>query len=105
MFLETFWRHGFAKEHYISQDEFESITTEALQFISGLEFTLTQGLPQEKLAMLRQYIEKIQINKPKGQIKMLIHEVSTGNLQTTAEIIISKLLFFFGTATIGTILF
>ena len=60
-----------------------------MQFISGLEFTLTQGLPQEKLATLRQCIEKIHISKPNNEIKMLIREVPTGNLQITAKIIIS----------------
>ena len=67
------------------QGEFESIITEAMQFISGLEFTLTQGLPQEKLAALRQCIEKIYINKPNGHIKILVREVPTGNLQAVQE--------------------
>ncbi len=53
-----------------------------MQFISGLELTLTQGLPQEKLATLRQCIEKIHINKPHGQIKIQIREAGVGNLQT-----------------------
>ena len=71
------------------QGEFESIITEAMQYISGLEFTLTQGLPQEKLAALRQCIEKIYINKYNGRIKMQIREVPTGNMKTTQEIITS----------------
>ena len=57
---------------YILQDEFESIITEAMQFISGPEFTLTQGLPQEKLAALQQCIEKIHINMPGNEAKILI---------------------------------
>ena len=75
MFLETFWRHGFAKEYNILQDEFESIIPKTMQFISGLKFTLTQGLLQEKLVTLRQCIEKIYINRPDGQIKMLVRKV------------------------------
>ena len=58
----------------------------ALQFISGLDFTLTQGLPQEKLATLRQCIEKIHINKPANEIKIQICEVPTGNLQVIKEL-------------------
>ena len=53
--------------------------TEAMQFVSGLEFTLTQDLPQEKLAALRQCIEKIHINKSINEIKLLIREVPTGS--------------------------
>ena len=52
-----------------------------MQFISGLEFMLTEGLPQEKLAVLRQCIERIYINKPGKEIKMLICDVAVGNLQ------------------------
>ena len=67
------------------QGEFESIITEAMQFISGIEFTLTEILPQEKLAILRQCIEKIYINKSGNEIKILIREVPTGNLQAVQE--------------------
>ncbi len=74
----------------MSQDEIKALVTEALQFISRLEFTLTQGLPQEKLAALRQCIEKIYINKPNNEIKIQIREVPTGNLQMTEEIIVPR---------------
>jgi hypothetical protein len=67
------------------QGEFELIITEAMQFISGLEFTMTQGLPQEKLAALRQCVEKIHINKSGNEVKMQIREISTGNLQAVQE--------------------
>lgn len=69
----------------VSQDEIESLVNEAMKFISGLEFILTQGLPQEKLAALRQCIEKIRINKPKDEIKLEIREVPTGNLLEAQE--------------------
>ena len=58
-----------------------------MQFISGLEFTLTEGLPQEKLATLRQCIDKIHINKPGKEIKIQLREVPVGNLQRTEEIV------------------
>ena len=47
-----------------SQAEINSIVTDALQFISGLKFTLNQDLPQEKLCALRQCVERILIDKP-----------------------------------------
>ncbi len=57
-----------------------------MQFISGLEFTLTEGLPQEKLVALRQCIERILINKPANEIKILIREVPAGNLRKVQEL-------------------
>ncbi len=47
------------------------MVNEAIKFTSGLEFILTQGLPQEKLIALRQCIEKVYINKPDHQIKKI----------------------------------
>ncbi len=73
----------------MSQDEIKALVTEAMQFISGLEFTLTQGLPQEKLAVLRQCVEKIHLKKPDNEIKMQIRKVPVSNLQMTEEIIVS----------------
>ena len=73
----------------LSQAEIDNIVTDSIQFLSGLEFTLHQGLPQEKLVALRQCIEKIQVNKPAGEIKLAIRLVSAGNLQATQELKIS----------------
>jgi len=70
----------------LSQTEIDGIVTDSMQFLSGLEFTLRQGLPQEKLAALRQCIEKIWINKPAGEIKLAIRTVPVGNLQVTQEL-------------------
>jgi len=70
----------------LSQAEIDSIVTEAMQFLSGLDFTLGQGLPQEKLIVLRQCIEKIFVNKSKGTINMKICRVPAGNLQATVEL-------------------
>ena len=58
---------------------------EAMRFISGLEFTLREGLPQEKLVALRQCVEKIWINKPAGTLKLAIRQVPAGNLQAIQE--------------------
>jgi len=70
----------------LSQAEIDNIASDSMQFLSGLEFTLRQGLPQEKLVALRQCIEKIWVNKPAGEIKLAIRLVSAGNLQATQEL-------------------
>ncbi len=69
----------------LSQAEIDSIVTDSMQFLSGLEFTLRQGLPQEKLVALRQCIEQFWIDKPAGTIKLAIRLVPVGNLQATQE--------------------
>ena len=70
----------------LSQAEINSIVTDSMQFLSSLEFTLRQGLLQEKLVALRQCIEKIWVNKPAGKIKLAIYLVPAGNLQATEEL-------------------
>ncbi len=73
----------------LSQAEIAGIVNDAMEFISGLEFTLHQGLPQTKLTALRQCIEKTWVNKPAGEIKLAIFRVSAGNLQATEEFTVS----------------
>ena len=70
----------------LSQAEIDGIATDSMQFLSGLEFMLCEGLPQEKLVALRQCIEKIWVNKPAREIKLAIRLVPTGNLQATKEV-------------------
>jgi hypothetical protein len=57
-----------------------------MQFLAGLEFTLHNGLSQEKLTALRQCVEKISINKPAGEITLAIRRVPVGNLLATKDI-------------------
>ena len=71
---------------YLSQAEINNIITDAIQFLSGLEYTLRQGLPHTKLVALRQCIERVLINKPAGILKLSIRLVPTGNLQATQEV-------------------
>ena len=73
----------------LSQADIKNIVADAIRFISGLEFTLHQGLPQEKLVALRQCIEKIWVNKPAGEIKMAIRTVPGGNLEVSQELKVS----------------
>jgi len=61
------------------------MVAEAMQFLSSLEFTLREGLAQEKLVALRRCIEKISINKPAGTVKLTLRSVPAGNLEGTEE--------------------
>ena len=54
----------------LSQVEIRTTVADTLKFISGLEYTLTQGLPQEKIVALRQCIERIWMNVPEKTIKI-----------------------------------
>jgi len=69
----------------LSQAEVETIVADAMQFLSGLECILRQGLPQEKLVALRQCIEKVSINKPSGIVRLTVRSVPVGNLEGTVE--------------------
>ena len=63
-----------------SQAEIKAIVDDAMRFVSGLEFMLRQGLPQEKLVALRQCVERVHIDKPEGQIKIRMRTVPAANL-------------------------
>ena len=73
----------------LSQAEIKSIVAETMRFLSSLDFTLSEGLPQEKLVALRQCIEKISINKPAGTVRLTVRSVPVGNLEGTEECHIS----------------
>ena len=68
-----------------SQDEINSIVSDSMKFLAGLEFVLGEGLPQEKLVALRRCIEKISINKPAGTVKLTVRSVPAGNLEGTKQ--------------------
>jgi len=73
----------------LSEAEINSIVSDSIKFLAGLEFILRQGLAQEKLVVLRQCVKKISINKPAGEIKLATYLVPAGNLQATQECKIS----------------
>ncbi|MHC4695469.1 MAG: recombinase family protein [Planctomycetota bacterium] len=52
-----------------TQAEIQAIVSDAGRFLSSLEFSLRQGVPQERLVALRQCIERIHINKPTSEIE------------------------------------
>ena len=53
---------------------------------TGLEFTLRQGLPQEKLCALRQCIERVLIDKAAQTATIRMRLVPGGVLQGRCEI-------------------
>ncbi len=69
-----------------SQAEIKSIAAETARFLSGLEFTLRNGFPQEKLAALRQCIDRIHVDKPAATVTINIRTIPAGNLDATQEI-------------------
>lgn len=73
-------------QHTASQSEINSIVTDALQFISGLKFTLNQGLPQEKLYALRRCIERILIDKPGKSVIVKIKAVPASMIKEVEEL-------------------
>ena len=73
----------------LSQIEINSIISDSMKFIAGLEFILREGFPQDKLVSLRQCVKKISINKPAGDVKIAIYLVPTGNMQVTQEFKVS----------------
>ncbi|TKJ33057.1 MAG: hypothetical protein CEE38_21500 [Planctomycetes bacterium B3_Pla] len=69
----------------LSRDEINSIVSDSMRFLAGLEFVLREGVPQEKLVALRQCVEKISVDKPNGKITLAIYLVPVGNLQAIRE--------------------
>jgi len=67
----------------MSQTQIQSIVTEAFEFLGSLDFTLSKGLPQEKLSLLRQSIERIYINIPSKEIDLMLRIVPIANLLKT----------------------
>ena len=70
-----------------SQAEIQGTITDALQFLASLDYTLNHGVPQEKLAALRQCIQRIWIDVPNRRIRMNVFAAPVANLSATTEII------------------
>jgi len=69
----------------LSRNQINSIASDSMKFLAGLEFVLRKGVPQEKLVALRRCIEKISINKPAGTIKLSLRSVPAGNIEGTKQ--------------------
>jgi hypothetical protein len=63
-----------------SQAEVKTTVGDAMKFLSGLEFTLRNGLPQEKLTALRQCVDRIHVNKPAAEVTIAIRTVPAAHL-------------------------
>jgi len=65
-----------------SKGDVQAIATEAMEFLAGLEFTLREGVPQEKLSTLRRCIERIHITNVDDAtaVEARLLEVPAGNL-------------------------
>ena len=68
-----------------SQIEIKSIAAETARFLSGLEFTLRNGFAQDKLAALRQCLDRIRVDKPAAEAVIAIRMIPAGNLDATQE--------------------
>jgi hypothetical protein len=77
----------------IPQTEIDNIVSDSMHYLSGLECTLYQGLPKEKLIALRRCTGKISINKPDGTIRLVVRSVLTGTLECAEELHVSLSLF------------
>jgi ribosomal protein S10 len=69
-----------------SQDEILNIVSQTLTFISSLEYTLKNGLPQEKLVAIRQCVQRIWVDKEAGKLQIDIYSVPAGNIKITESI-------------------
>jgi DNA invertase Pin-like site-specific DNA recombinase len=69
----------------LSQVEIRTTVADTLKFISGLEYTLTQGLPQEKIVALRQCIERIWMNVPGKTIKIQMNTLPNCSAITATD--------------------
>ncbi|MHC4124102.1 MAG: hypothetical protein ACYSSI_11050 [Planctomycetota bacterium] len=58
-----------------------------MRFITSLEYTLKNGLPQEKLALVRQCVEKIWIDSGQKKIKIRFYTIPACNIKQTMECI------------------
>jgi chromosome segregation ATPase len=67
----------------LSQAEIDAVVKDGMTFLTGLEFTFQNGLPQEKRVALQQCISRIRINLPHNHIQVELRTVPTGNLQTS----------------------
>ncbi len=51
----------------VSQGEIQSIVSDSMQFLAGLEHILRNGVPEEKQMVLRRCINDIQVDRPAGE--------------------------------------
>ena len=74
-----------------NQTEINATVTDALQFLSTLKFTLRESLPQEKLAALRQCVERIHIGGATTRVTITLRVVPSSGVTTvqTLEVLLT----------------
>ncbi len=72
-----------------SQQDICAVVNEACEFLRGLAFTFERGLPQDKLAALRQCIHRIVIDKPSGTMRLAIRELPAACVDGLHEVQVS----------------
>ncbi len=66
--------------------EIKHVAAEAARFLSGLEFTLREGVPEERLTVLRQCIDRIRIDKPASKIILDIRAIPAGSVKVVETV-------------------
>jgi len=69
----------------LAEASIDATVEEPVAFLGKLAFTLREGLPQEKLVVLRQCVERVWIDKPTDTAKLRLRVVPVGPLGATAE--------------------
>lgn len=62
----------------LAQSSIDATVQEAMDFIKRLEFTLREGVPQEKLVALRQCVQRVGIDRQGGSLRMRVQSVPVG---------------------------
>ena len=70
----------------LAQASIDSTVKEAMGFLKKLEFTLKEGLPQEKLVAIRQCVERVWIDKVGGIVKVGVRKVPGGGLEGVCRV-------------------
>ena len=66
--------------------QYYSAPNPAAVLLRPLQYTLRNGLPEEKLILIRQCVERIVIDKENNTAKLNIYIVPTNNLKEVEEI-------------------
>ena len=72
-----------------AQDQVAITASEAHRFLSSLEHTFTEGLPQKKLATVRQCVQRIKVNKSENLVQMQPRVVPVASLLSVDRLTIN----------------
>lgn len=69
----------------VSQGEIQSIVSDSMQCLAGLEHILRSGVPEEKQTALRQCVERVHIDAPRGSATVGAHLFPASGLSSRVE--------------------